>query len=51
MTAFMDVIHWIQNHAIIPVMAVFLAMAVWTYWPSHKSGIEAHGRLPLDDER
>lgn len=33
------------------LMGVFLAIAVWAYWPKNKPRFEAHGRIPLDDER
>lgn len=32
-------------------MAVFVAIAVWAYWPRNKSRLQAHARIPLDDER
>lgn len=51
MPEFLDLIHWLQAHAILPVMAVFLVLLGWTYWPSHKAAIEAHGQIPLDDDQ
>jgi cytochrome c oxidase cbb3-type subunit 4 len=32
-------------------MAVFLAIALWAYWPRNKKRFQAHARIPLDDER
>jgi cytochrome c oxidase cbb3-type subunit 4 len=33
------------------LMGVFLAIAVWAYWPRNRARFEAHARIPLDDER
>ncbi|HEY7609645.1 MAG TPA: cbb3-type cytochrome c oxidase subunit 3 [Alphaproteobacteria bacterium] len=32
------------------LMGVFLAIAVWAYWPRNRARFEAHARIPLDDE-
>ena len=32
------------------LMGVFLAIAVWAYWPRNKQRHEAHARIPLDDD-
>ena len=32
------------------LMGIFLAIAVWAYWPSNKRRLQAHGRIPLDDD-
>jgi cytochrome c oxidase cbb3-type subunit 4 len=32
------------------LMGIFVAIAVYAYWPSNKSRFQAHGRIPLDDE-
>jgi cytochrome c oxidase cbb3-type subunit 4 len=32
------------------LMGVFLAIAVWAYWPRNKERLQAHARIPLDDE-
>ena len=33
------------------LMTLFLGIVVWVYWPSRKEELEAHGRIPLDDDR
>jgi len=32
------------------MVLVFVAIVIWTMWPSHKKRIESHGRIPLDDD-
>ena len=32
------------------LMGVFLAIAIWAYWPRNKQRFEAHARIPLDDD-
>jgi cytochrome c oxidase cbb3-type subunit 4 len=32
------------------LMAVFLAIVAWAWWPKRKGEMERHGRIPLDDE-
>ncbi|MDE2005674.1 MAG: cbb3-type cytochrome c oxidase subunit 3 [Rhodospirillales bacterium] len=35
----------------IAMFAVFIAIAVSTYWPGRRKSIESHGRIPFEDER
>jgi cytochrome c oxidase cbb3-type subunit 4 len=35
---------------IVWLVGVFLAIAVWAYWPRNKARFEAHARIPLNDE-
>ncbi|MFY7961621.1 MAG: CcoQ/FixQ family Cbb3-type cytochrome c oxidase assembly chaperone [Elsteraceae bacterium] len=51
MPEFFAVIRWIQAHSILVVMSTFVAMALWTFWPSHKKQLESHGAIPLRDDR
>jgi cbb3-type cytochrome oxidase subunit 3 len=32
------------------LMGVFIAIAVWAYWPRNKERFAAHARIPLDDD-
>jgi cytochrome c oxidase cbb3-type subunit 4 len=32
------------------LMALFIAMVVWVFWPSRKARLEKHGRIPLKDD-
>ncbi len=32
------------------VMGIFVAIAVWAYWPRNRQRFEAHARIPLDDD-
>ena len=47
----MTVILWVQQHWILPVFIVFMAIVLTTYWPGRKSRIERHGRIPFEDDR
>ena len=40
----------IKSLWVVWLMGVFLAIAVWAYWPRNKQRFEAHARIPLDDE-
>lgn len=40
----------IKSLWVVWLMGVFLAIAVWAYWPRNKQRLEAHARIPLDDE-
>ena len=31
-------------------MLVFLGIVGWVVWPRNKNRLEAHGRIPLDDD-
>ena len=41
---------WAEISALV-FMVLFLAIALWTYWPSARKYYEERGRLPLDDGR
>ena len=30
---------------------IFVAIVVWTMWPSRKKNLEKLGRIPLDDDK
>ena len=32
------------------MMALFIGIIGWTFWPKRRGELEAHGRIPLDDE-
>lgn len=32
------------------LMAIFIAIVAWAFWPRNKAKLEAHGRIPLDDD-
>ena len=32
------------------LMGIFLAIAVWAFWPRNKERLQAHARIPLDDD-
>jgi cytochrome c oxidase cbb3-type subunit 4 len=40
----------IKSLWVVWLMGVFLAIAVWAYWPRNKRRLQAHARIPLDDD-
>jgi cbb3-type cytochrome oxidase subunit 3 len=46
----MDVIQFLQRNSIVAMVAAFLAIAVWAYWPSNRSEIEKDAQIPFRDE-
>jgi len=32
------------------MMALFIGIVAWAFWPSRKQTFEAHGHIPLDDD-
>ena len=32
------------------LMALFIGIVAWAFWPKRKQQLEAHGRIPLDDD-
>jgi len=31
------------------LMAIFLGIIAWVYWPRRRKKLERHGRIPFDD--
>jgi len=50
MSALASLAHWFQAHSILLMLAIFVGMAVWIYWPSRKSAMDRHAQIPLEDE-
>jgi cbb3-type cytochrome oxidase subunit 3 len=48
---FAALLHWVQQHSIVPVFLVFVLVVVTTYWPGRKHTMERHARIPFDDDR
>jgi cytochrome c oxidase cbb3-type subunit 4 len=42
---------WANNLWGLWLMVLFVGIVAWVYWPGRKREIEAHGRIPLDDDR
>ncbi len=51
MQDFIHAVSWLRTHSIIPMMIVFVLIAVTTYWPGRRKTIERNGMIPLQDER
>ncbi len=50
MNDLISVIQMLQHHFIVVMMAVFIAIVLWAYWPPHKQSIEDDGQIPFRDE-
>ena len=42
---------WARHYGVVAMTVIFVAIFITTYWPSRRASIEAHGRIPLDDDR
>ncbi len=40
----------VRSYWIVWVMLLFVGMIVWVYWPNHRAAMDAHARIPLDDD-
>jgi cytochrome c oxidase cbb3-type subunit IV len=47
---FDEIIHMTRSLVTIWVMLIFLGIVAWAFWPKRKRTLEAHGRIPLDDD-
>ena len=36
--------------SLLSVTLGFVTLLAWVYWPSRRRRLEAHGRIPLEDE-
>ncbi|HVZ08158.1 cbb3-type cytochrome oxidase subunit 3 [Rhodopila sp.] len=50
MSEYLPLIHWIDHHLMIVMMVLFVAIVVFTYWPSRKKNVERQGQIPFKDD-
>ncbi len=50
MQEFNDVVLWLRNHSVVPMLLVFVAIAAAAYWPTRRTKIEDHGMIPFREE-
>jgi cytochrome c oxidase cbb3-type subunit 4 len=41
---------WLRSLWVVWLMAVFIGIVAWVYWPKRKREMEEHGRIPLRDD-
>ena len=41
---------FVRSLWVVWLMAIFIGIVAWAFWPSNKKRLEAHGRIPLDDD-
>ncbi len=46
-----DFVHWFQQHSILFMTAMFVAIVAIVYWPGRKSKVESNGLIPFREER
>ena len=51
MTRAMEIILWLRNHSVVPMLLVFLLVVAAAYAPRHKAGLQQHAFIPLRDDR
>ncbi|HEY0438188.1 MAG TPA: hypothetical protein VGC92_16220 [Phenylobacterium sp.] len=44
-------IHWMQQHMILLMMAIFVVIATAVYWPGRRARIERNGLIPFLEDR
>lgn len=42
---------FLRSFWVLWLFLIFVAVVVWTMWPSRKSELEQQGRIPLDDDQ
>lgn len=47
--SFDEVYQWLRSLWLVWLMALFIGIVVWTYWPKRKAEMEKQGRIPLED--
>ncbi len=48
---FAAVFEMLRTFWVVWFFALFVGIVVWVMWPSRKSRLERHGRIPLDGEK
>jgi len=45
-----EIYEFLRSFWVVWLMVLFLGIVAWAFWPSHKEGLERHGRIPLEDD-
>ncbi len=46
-----DLYMTVRSYWIAWVLMLFIGMIVWVYWPKRRQAMDAHARIPLEDDR
>ncbi len=46
-----EVYAFVKSLWLVWCVLLFAGIVGWVYWPGRKSRLEAHGRIPLEDDR
>ena len=47
---FERVFEFLQTFWVVWLMAFFVGICIWVYWPGRRRKLEPHGRIPLEDD-
>lgn len=47
----MEIVLWIRNHSVVPVLIVFVLIVIAHYAPGARARIQEHASIPLRDDR
>ena len=47
---FDEIFHLMHSLVTVWVMLLFIGIVAWAFWPKRRRRLEAHGRIPLDDD-
>lgn len=46
-----DIVAFAQRFWVLWLLALFVGIVVWVFWPKRKQELERHGRIPLEDDQ
>ncbi len=47
---FAEIFEVLRSLWVVWLMLIFLGIVAWAFWPRNKQRLEAHGRIPLEDD-
>lgn len=47
---FEAIYEFVRSFWVLWLMLLFIGIVVWAFWPGRRKDLEAHARIPLDDD-
>lgn len=41
----------LRSYWVLWLMALFIGIAAWAFWPGNRAKMESHGNIPLNDDQ
>jgi cbb3-type cytochrome oxidase subunit 3 len=51
MSEILDLVLWLRNHSVVPMLLVFLLIVISAYAPAARRKMQQHAEIPLRDDR